>query len=75
MRELWYQGDSYEISTEIVGNLFTFIKGDLLLRKKQTVVIPRRGIPCGNPQDIFDVSKRSNVVLHIDIDISILRTT
>jgi len=69
LRELWYQDDSYEISTEIVGNLFTFIKGDLYLRKKQTIVIPRRGIPCGNPQDIFDVSKRSNVVLHIDIDV------
>jgi len=75
LRELWYQDDSYEISTEIVGNLFTFTKGELYLRKQQTIVIPRRGIPCGNPQDIFDVSKRSNVVLHIDMDISILQTT
>ena len=67
LRELWDQDDSYEISTEIVGNLFTFIKGDLFLRKQQTMVIPRRGIPCGNPQDIFDVSKRGNIVLHIAI--------
>jgi len=65
--ELWDQDDSYEISTEIVGNLFTFTKGELLLRKTQTIVIPRRGIPCGNPQEIFDISKRSNVVLHINI--------
>lgn len=65
--ELWDQDDSYEISTEIVGNLFTFTKGELLLRKTQTIVIPRRGIPCGNPQEIFDISKRSNVILHVDI--------
>ena len=65
--ELWDQDESYEISTEIVGNLFTFTKGELLLRKTQTIVIPRRGIPCGNPQEIFDISKRSNVILHVDI--------
>ena len=72
--ELWDQDDSYEISTEIVGNLFTFTKGELLLRKSQTMVIPRRGIPCGNPQEIFDISKRSNVVLHIDIDFLVVKT-
>lgn len=72
--ELWDQDDSYEISTEIVGNLFTFTKGELLLRKSQTMVIPRRGIPCGNPQEIFDISKRSNVVLHVDIDFLVVKT-
>ena len=72
--ELWDQDESYEISTEIVGNLFTFTKGELLLRKSQTMVIPRRGIPCGNPQEIFDISKRSNVVLHIDIDFLVVKT-
>lgn len=72
--ELWDQDDSYEISTEIVGNLFTFTKGELLLRKSQTMVIPRRGIPCGNPLEIFDISKRSNVVLHVDIDFLVVKT-
>jgi len=65
--ELWDLPDSHEITVDIVHNSFVFTRGELYMRKHQTITFPRRGIPCGNSRDIFDVSKRSNVVLHIDI--------
>ena len=67
LSELWDLPDTHEIMVDIVGNLFVITKGELYMRKNQTITFPRRGVPCGNPHDIFDVSKRSNVVLHIGI--------
>jgi len=67
LTELWDMPDDHEITVDIVGNLLVFTKGELYLRKHQTITFPKRGIPCGNPHDIFDVSKRSNIVLHIGI--------
>jgi len=67
LTELWDMPDDHEITVDIVHNSFVFTRGELYMRKHQTITFPRRGIPCGNSRDIFDVSKRSNVVLHIDI--------
>jgi DnaJ domain len=49
-----------------VGNMEIPIgKTELRMLKKQTIVRRGCGVPMGNPKDVFDVTKKSNIVIHI----------
>ena len=46
----------------------SFFTKDLRLVKKQTVVLQREGISRINTSDIFDITKMSDVILHIEME-------
>ena len=46
----------------------SFFTKDLRLVKKQTVVLPKEGISRINTSDIFDITKMSDVILHIELE-------
>jgi hypothetical protein len=47
------------------SQVFEVTRSDLLMRGYQTRIFPRQGVPIGNTKDIFDVSNKGNVILHI----------
>jgi hypothetical protein len=46
----------------------SFFTKDLRLVKKQTIVLPKEGISRINTSDIFDITKMSDVILHIELE-------
>lgn len=63
--DLWGKGG---IDEEICpGVQVHVVVADLHLREYQTLVYRHLGIPKGNTNDMFEVSKKSDVILHIEI--------
>jgi hypothetical protein len=65
--ELWNENDSVPRAVDIDGTLFHINRDELFLKKEQTVVFKFQGIPIGNTSDVFDVTKKGNVYIHIHI--------
>ena len=66
IRELW--GKSF-IEFNLGKNTFSIFTEKLKFKEKQTVVLQNQGISIINLDNIFDVSKKSNIVLYVQIDI------
>jgi len=47
--------------------IFSFKPSELYIRKKQTLVLKRQGISRINVNDIYDISQKSDIVLHVEI--------
>jgi hypothetical protein len=65
--ELWNENESTPRAVDIDGTLFHINRDELFLKKEQTVVFKFKGIPIGNASDVFDVTKKSNVYIHIHL--------
>jgi len=64
--ELWGV-DSMRV-TVCDKKVVSFSTKDLRLVKKQTIVLPKEGISRINTSDIFDITKMSDVILHIELE-------
>lgn len=68
LAELWSRPNDEPVAVELVpGHSVSFNKRMLYMRPYQTLVFWGKGVPIGNPKDPFDVSKKSNVVLHLHV--------
>lgn len=66
LADLWSKPDDEPVVVELVpGHCVSFYRRMLYMRPYQTLVFPGQGVPTGNPKDPFDVSKKSNVILHV----------
>ena len=66
IRELW--GKTF-IEFNLGKNVFSIFTENLKLKEKQTIVLENQGISIINLDNIFDVSKKSNIVVYIQLDI------
>lgn len=61
-------------SVEVGGCLFQINIEELHMKRKQTVVFKNQGIPIGHTVDVFNVTKKGDVIIHIDISVPDLST-
>jgi hypothetical protein len=66
IRELW--GKTF-IEFHLGKNTFSIFTENLKLKEKQTIVLQNQGISIINLDNIFDISKKSNIVVYINLDI------
>jgi hypothetical protein len=65
-QELLSRPETELIQVQVTASqMFEITRSDLLMRGYQTRIFPRQGVPIGNTKDIFDVSNKGNVILHI----------
>jgi hypothetical protein len=63
--ELWNENECLPRTIDIDGTPFIIHLDKLFIKKEQTVIFKSQGIPIGNTSDIFDITKKSNVYIHI----------
>lgn len=64
---LWKNIDEI-INIEIcIGYTISFSIKELYLRKYQILIFRGKGIPKGNMKDVFDVSMRTDIIIHIEL--------
>jgi len=56
------------IEIKIGNNLFDIFTKELMIKCKQSVVLKNEGISKINTKDIYDISKKSDVYLHIELE-------
>lgn len=56
------------IEVNIGSNVFDIFTKELVVKPKQTVVLKNEGISKINTKDIYDISKKSDVYLHIELE-------
>jgi hypothetical protein len=66
IRELWGRS-SFEI--HLGKNVFSIFTENLKLKETQTIILENQGISIINLDNIFDISKKSNIVVYLQIDI------
>ena len=59
--------DHLSSTVDIDGTIFHINRDELFLKKEQTVIFRFQGIPIGNTADVFDITKKSNVYIHIHL--------
>jgi curved DNA-binding protein CbpA len=64
LNELWSQT---KVEILLGKQLLSFFVSDLKMSRKQSIVITKQGISKINTTDIYDISKTSDVILHIVI--------
>jgi len=47
--------------------MFSFLSSDLRIKPKQTIILGEQGIARINTQDVYDISKKSDIILTINI--------
>jgi hypothetical protein len=66
IRELWGKS-SFEL--HLGKNTFSIFTENLKLKENQTIILENQGISIINLDNIFDISKKSNIVVYLQIDI------
>jgi hypothetical protein len=66
VHELW---DKSFVEFHLGKRCFRLDKEQLFLKKYQTVVLCQQGISNINMENIYDISKKSDVIIHLDIDL------
>ena len=66
IRELWGKP---LLEFHLGKNVFSILTEKLKFRENQTVVLQNQGISIINLDNIFDISKKSNIVVYINLDI------
>jgi hypothetical protein len=56
------------IEVNVGNNIFDIFTKELMIKPKQTVVLKNEGISKINTKDIYDISKKSDVYLHIALE-------
>jgi DnaJ-class molecular chaperone len=56
------------IEVNVGNNVFDIFTKELMIKPKQTVVLKNEGISKINTKDIYDISKKSDVYLHIALE-------
>jgi len=56
------------IEINVGNNVFDIFTKELMIKPKQTVVLKNEGISKINTKDIYDISKKSDVYLHITLE-------
>lgn len=56
------------VEVNIGNNFFDFLTKELFVKPKQTLVCKGEGISKINTKDIYDISKKSDVYLHIELE-------
>lgn len=66
--DAWNIPDDGQLNVRIGERIYPVNKTELRMLKTQTIVRRCCGVPIGNTSDVFDVSKRGNVIIHIHIE-------
>jgi len=56
------------IEINVGNNIIDFYTNELLVKRKQSIVLKNEGISKINTKDIYDISKKSDVYVYIDLD-------
>ncbi len=56
------------ILLECSKQTFSFSPSQLKVMRTQTLVLPHSGISCINTENIYDVSKKADVIIHVELD-------
>lgn len=59
--------NSDTIKFQLGDQTITFNKSMLYLKKKQTIVLDKQGISTINTSNVFDISKKSNIIINITL--------
>jgi hypothetical protein len=66
IRELW---GKISLEFYLGKNVFSIFTDNLKLKENQVIVLQNQGISIINLENIFDISKKSNIVVYLQIDI------
>ena len=55
------------IAFEIGGRAFSICRKELYMREGQSKILEGQGIPCINSENMYDVSKKSDVYVYIQL--------
>lgn len=67
LKDVWDSPDDGALIVEFLGKNYAVYKRVITMMKQQQYTIYGKGIPRGNSKDVFDVSKKGDIILHITI--------
>jgi hypothetical protein len=67
LKDIWDYPDNGTLIVNFLGKEYGVYKAGIFMKKQQQYTIYGKGIPRGNSKDVFDVSKKGDIILHITI--------
>jgi hypothetical protein len=64
IKDIW---NKKTIDFSIGKNMFSILSETLLLKQNQIIMLKQKGIPKPNLHDIYDISQKSDIYLHIEL--------